>query len=377
MHALRLRAARCRGYIAAVAALGLAPAAYGQQVLLTEPFDSDDGRWTGMGGGKVTIVKDAAQAKVGSGVLRYDYEIKKGAPSFLLHPTGTPPPDVVKGLRFWVKTDAPTWLALILQERGGARYSAAFHSPGGAWQQVELGLADFGPGLDKNDPKDANNKLDITEVEGLGFVDIAMMFAEDGSGQLLKMLGLKAGARTLWLDEIEVLASLTPETEKPAEGEVLIDSLAKPHLPWLVTGWAKPALVNGAPLGGRAIKLEYKRTTGEIAGVVRFLPTGKLTGTTGLRLKAASTQSTSLLLQVEETGGGKYNALIEVPGGSQPKEAAPLWSEFNPDGESKDDNGKLDPGQIKQILIIDLAGMSGDGTANSLWLGTVRAVKAK
>ncbi|MBM3496784.1 MAG: hypothetical protein FJX72_21055, partial [Armatimonadetes bacterium] len=332
---------RVWGMWAAFCTLAAAAPALGQQVLLTESFDTDNGQWTTMGGaGKVTVVKDATQAKVGTGALRYDYTVRKGEPTFLLHPITSPPPESVKGFRFWVKTDAPTWLALILQERGGPRYTAAFQTLGGAYQQVEIGLGDFGPGLDKDDPKDPNNKLDIAEVEGLGFLDMAVMLAEDGSGQLLKLIGLKDGARTLWLDEIEVLTALSPETTKAAENEVVVDGPSKPCMGWLVTGWAKPSIVSGPPLGARSLKLDYKRNAGELAGMIRFLPKGKLDGTTALALKAASIQATTLLVQVEEVSGGKYNALVELGAGSQVKDTSIPWAEFTADGESKDDNGK-------------------------------------
>ncbi len=361
----------------AIALSALAVQASAQQALMTESFDYDSGQWTSMGNAKVSVLKDAAQAKSGSGVLRYDYEVKRGAPSLLLHPVTSPPPTTVKGLRFWIKTDAATWMAVILQERGGPRYAATFQSPGSAWLQVELALADFGPGLDKNDPKDPNGKLDIAEIEGLGFLDLSVMMAEDESGQMLKMLGLKEGQRTIWLDEIEVLSATSPETSKPAEGELMLESLTRPQLPWLVTGWVKAALVSGAPLNSKAVKLDYKRNTGEIAAMVRFLPPGRLEGTSGLRFRAAAAQQTTLLVQVEETSGGKYNAMVELAAGSEPKDAAVNWSDFSADSDSKDTDGKLNPAQIKQILLLDVASMAGDGQTNTLWVGPLRAVKAK
>ena len=50
------------------------------------------------------------------------------------------------------------------------------------------------------------------------------------------------------------------------------------------------------------------------------------------------------------------------------------FSEFKPADDSQDDNGQLDLEQVKQIFVIDVAGIKGqEKIQNTLWLSHISA----
>jgi len=88
----------------------------------------------------------------------------------------------------------------------------------------------------------------------------------------------------------------------------------------------------------------------------------------------ASLRPVSVVVQVEETSGGKYNSIIQVPGDAQPKSMDVSLLDMAQADDSKDNDNKLDLDQIKQVLFIDATGFIGGVTGtNSLLLGKVRA----
>ena len=83
-----------------------------------------------------------------------------------------------------------------------------------------------------------------------------------------------------------------------------------------------------------------------------------------------------LIVQFEEAGGGKYNKLIEVEGGSAINHITIDFKDLNAADDSKDDNGKFDADQVSQLVFLEVTGMidRADGE-NTLWIGNLRAAK--
>jgi hypothetical protein len=101
-----------------------------------------------------------------------------------------------------------------------------------------------------------------------------------------------------------------------------------------------------------------------------------LSGATKIAFDVASVRPAELIVQLEEVGGGKYNAQVSVEGGSTSKTRTLAFTEMKPADDSKDTNSKLDLDQVKQILILDMSGMINQvDQENTLWLGNLKATK--
>ena len=98
-----------------------------------------------------------------------------------------------------------------------------------------------------------------------------------------------------------------------------------------------------------------------------------LTGARSLTLSAASKNAASLIVQLEEAGGGKYKATLDVDAGSKLKQYKLDIAEFSPADDSKDNNNKLDLDQVTKIIIIDITALVGGAEGeNALWLSDLR-----
>jgi len=90
----------------------------------------------------------------------------------------------------------------------------------------------------------------------------------------------------------------------------------------------------------------------------------------------ASRRAVKLLVQVEESGGGKYNAMIDVAASATGQEVSLSYADMVADKNASDANGKLDVHEIKQLVIADLTAMAGaaSGEENVLKIGAVRSM---
>jgi Carbohydrate binding domain (family 11) len=116
---------------------------------------------------QASITREAGNVKEGVAALRFDYQVQNGEINALAASFDMGAAEEVISFRFWVKTDAETNMALVLQEKDGGRYAALFHTPKDTWQQVQISLSDFYLTDDKDDPHDPNNQLDMDRVDTL------------------------------------------------------------------------------------------------------------------------------------------------------------------------------------------------------------------
>lgn len=347
-----------------------APQAPSPAPLLRHTFEESEHGWTTMGGGAVRIVHEPADVHGGNAALQYDYTVTKGEASALLVSMPEGVPAGTKSVGLWLKCDVAAPLALMLQERDGARYVAGFTLPKGQWQEVRLGLGDFALSDMKDDPPDANNRLDIDQVVGVGLVDLGQWLVQADNADLLRMLHVVAGPRRLDVDDFELTSAPLPPAFRVSGAELRVEGFSRPQVSWMVLGDARAAAINGAPLAGRGVRLTYSQAPGNVAAMFRMVPQRLLAGVESIAFTAACTKPTRLLVQLEERGGGKYNALVEVPGGSAAQKVSVRLADMAPDNESRDNNGRLDPDQVKSIAIIDPTGIVGGGDGeNSLWVG--------
>lgn len=367
--------------LAAAAAMLLLPAsgALAQMPIISHGFETTTEGWNAMGdNAHLSITNDAANVKSGKGALKYEYKLAKGEMDILMLPTPSQALAKMKSLHFSIKSDHTAPFIMSLSEKDGGRYNAVFTVSANKWQTVELAASDFVLAEDKNDPKDPDGKLDLEQVENIGIVDLGMFFAQADNPEMAALFGIKLGACTAYFDDFVVTNEPLLPSSSTLNGDFHVDTFARPQSSWVGIGVLGVSVASGKPLEGKGIKIDYHQTPMKPAGVFRSIQKGKLTGATKLVFDAASTRAATLVIQVEEVSGGKYNTTIMVPAGGVAKTYELAFSNFNAAEDSKDDNGKLDLDQVKQILVLDASGfLESADSDNTLWLGVVRAVGAK
>lgn len=342
--------------------------------LMHHTFETDPAEWTGIGAtAKVSLTHDADHVKAGKGALQFDYAANKGEINVLILPITDGALTKMKSLHFWIRADYPTVLAVSLQEKDAGRYTAIFSAPGKTWQEVQLEPADFVLGEDKDDPKDPDGKLDLDQVNSIAIADYGQIFAQSDDANLQALFHVQKGPHTLCLDEFTASPmSISPAA--PADGkERMLDTPSRPQIAWLGAGDVKLASATGKPLVGPSLRADYHQSPGKIVGLVRHITRGRLTGMDQIAFTAAAAKPAKLFVQLEQVGGGKYRTIIDVPGGSEPKEFSLPFSGFEMTDDSGDRNGRFTPDQVNQIVILDVSGITdGADTANTLWINKLR-----
>lgn len=362
-----------------IVGLGLACSAIAQgpeAPLIQHSFKEDAAGWMPIGQtAKVVIYHDPALGAPTVGALRFNYGINKGEFNALLLPAKYDSLKTAKAFKFSVKTDLDTLLAVTVQEEEGGRYLALVHAPKDAWQPVELSVGDFALAMDKDDPKDPNGKLDMEQVTAIVVADISQLFAQNEDPKLTGLFDVKKGAHTLYFDDFSVTTEAIPPSTSSAGDDVRVDSFVHPQLAWFALGGPKLSRASGAPLAGAGLKAEYRQAEGKLAILSRTMMPWILTQAKTLTFDAASQHGAKLIVQVEETEGGKYNAVVDVPAGAKSTPFRLLFSEFKAADDSKDPNGKLDLGKVKNLLLIDVSGaVEKVDRENVLWLGNLMAL---
>nr|WP_309688745.1 hypothetical protein [Armatimonas sp.] len=329
--------------------------------LVRHSFATTEEGWLGMGD-----IAKVSRTSPPQPTLHFEYMVSKMNLNALVRPLEA---DVFKGaqrLHFELKTDTDTTVAVMLQEKGGGRFTAVAALPKNLWQDIDLGPTDFTLGKDKNDPADANGKLDMDKVESVTLVDLHVFFLQ-AEGALATALfpGIVAGPRELWLREFSATTASLPVTT--------LDGLARPQIGWIgVGGLTLQRAMVGSPLTGRALEATYAVSQGKIAGLLRALPLDALTEKTSLNLSVAAKKSMTLLFQLEDDQGGKFDLTVEVPGLRVARKLSLLLSDFKPANESKRD--KIDLARVKQVLILDISGLlESVEQNNTLWLANLEA----
>ena len=368
----------------------LAAAAHGQTPEGTTPpptglpirqtfLTSADG-WVTMGNGaKVGVVPDPIKINSAGGALRLDYTVAPGQMGVFALPLGDGALTRAKAFRFEVRADAGTNLVFGMQEQDGGRYMATFYVPKGKWQQVELTPADFLLSDGANDPKDPDGKLDLDQVQGIGLTDAAQLWSQANNPAINEIFGVKPGPHALYLADFQVNAlPLNGASGAPTPPDV-IDAFAHPQIDWLMLGGVEASQLTGAPLTGRGIEMHYTQAPAKPVGMLRGVPKGQFTGASKIAFSAASVRAATLLIQIEEAGGGKYNASLYLPAGASRATAlSASFADFKAADDSKDTNGKLDLDQVERLTILDVSGLKGDvkvESDNTLYVGDLRLIR--
>jgi len=270
------------------------------------------------------------------------------------------------GLRFWVKTDVPTALSVVISEkRPGSNYSAICWSTGNTWQPVELTPDDFHLNEGPNDPADPDGKLDLDAAQNIGILDINTVFGPKIDPDSPFLVDSHAGKHSFFLDDFEIL---TGSKNRPRDSAVL-DDFNTPQLQWLTRGGAELK-----PEGG-GMRVIYQQREEQGILLIRQLGKVDLRGKEKLAFDVASDQPTELVMGLEMHAPGmpqgpRYNTTVEVAGGGKVNHREVVLSAFG-DGEAELPPIKLD--QLKSLTIVDITGQTMNVSGkNSLWIGNIR-----
>jgi len=241
-----------------------------------------------------------------------------------------------------------------------------------------LSVSDFCLMEDAGDPKDPDGKLDLDQVEGVGIIDVGVMFAQLGNEQIVDMVGIKMGARKFFIDDFEASETPLPGGDSDVSTVKRLDTFNRPQPNWIRIGDIKVTVQTDPLIQGKGMKAEYKQNPGKAAGFFKRLTRGTLANTGALTFDIASVQPMKLVVQLEEKGGGKYNAMLEIAGGNVLKHMEIPYSTLKPADDSKDANGKFDPDMVVNLLILDATGMlGGPATDNAILFNNIRVMPAK
>jgi hypothetical protein len=301
--------------------------------------------WMTMGKG------GAVQAKDSGMVFAYDVQPKQMAVAVLPAP---PQLAHMQHLRFRVKASADLPLAVVLSERkpGGGNYTALLWAPANSWQQVELTPADFSTGDGPNDPVDADGKLDLDQVEGIGILDVAQLFlAKAGNPDAPFAINRATGSRTIEIADLDVIAG---DGTAPSRS---IDGFDRGFLEWITMGGVKLQTAPKAnPLGGPAMQMVASGEDGKFGLAIRRVTNLNLAQAQRMVFDVASENDTTLVISLEVKGGKRFNQTVYPAGKREILHVRVKLADFEGDGV-------FDPAHWKSITIAEASGQP-----NTLWI---------
>ena len=328
-------------------------------ILLRQVFDTDTAGWLaiGQGGG----------VRVENGSLAFSYEVK--AKQFALAVLPAPPGLArLQRLRFRIKADHATALAVFLSEKkpGGGNYTATFWAPADTWQQVELTPADFSVSDGPNDPVDADGRLDLDAVEGIGLTDVAQFFLSRAENPDFPAIVDRAtGRHTVLVEGFELLGGSGPAR---AVG-LAIDGFDRGFLEWITMGGVQLRMApRENPLGVPAMEAAYVQAEGHYGVLLRRLGNLDLSKATRLAFDVASEREATLVVSLETKRGQRFHLQIFPPGKREVFRVNLRLADF-------EGPGRLEPGQLKSIAITDISAAGGGvELANTIWIGKMEGL---
>ena len=305
--------------------------------ILHNTFDRGVEGWAAMhvngAGAKVDATYDKVHLKSGPGSLDYSYKIANG-------------------------------------EHDGGRYSAVCHVPKAHWQEVNLSPSDFILATEPDAPKDPDGKLDVDKVESIALIDLEGFLAQNG--MLVDLLGLNTGPRHLYVSDVQAVETKLEDQSTNGSNGYQIDLLTRPQLSWLGFGMEGISVSNDSPFKGTWLKLDYHVGAGHINGVVKSVKPECMVGKSKLVFSGGATRATQLFVQIEQTDGSKFRTTIEVPGQAHYNQFDLPFASFTVTEDSPNKDAKLEIGKVKQIVLLDVSGMTGGGDGdNTLYISPV------
>lgn len=359
---------------------------WAQDSLLRFDFEQDEAEWITLDPqAQLGLTWTAENVYKGTGALELKYtqasqapEEGEGIPGAMVVPIEMGLPGL-QTLELVLKTTASIPVVLSLAETDESNYLCMVFCTAGQWHPITLSVDDFT--LDENS-FDENGRLDPELIKSLALIDAAFFLRAVAQGEIPIYVEPAAPETTIWLDEVNLrTVPLSDETSglPPKDGEaVVIDTCDRPTFKWLALGGKDIRLshnTENAAAGG-CYRIDYSVPVGTIFGLLRPIKVGSLAGTRRLELSIKSSVDISFLLTLEESDKSSYTLQVPV-GGMQPWQRLMInYTQLRLGDDSQDENGQLDPDQIKSLTLVDLSALTTfQDSQSALWLDDVIAVK--
>lgn len=351
-------------------------------VPLRQTFDQSEEGWIPYGpGAMVRVTNRRENVKEGAGALELEYKTNPKQPGSAVLLVNDGALAKMRRLRFWLKTDDDTAVGVVLSEKkpDGGDYAAWFSSPKQQWQRIELLPTDFVLSEGPADAKDPNGRLDLDQLQAVGFIDLGQFFgliSQDPNYPLV--LKAVSGTHHLQVDDFEILT----DGAVTSAGSPRIGDPARGFVSWVTLGGAELSLSkSGKPLEEVALEVKYEQTQGKYIAVAHALSNLELAKINALAFDTASLKRAAIMVYLEERSPGsdvgpRYAAGFEVAGGSKPSRRILPLSEFAYDSTSpRDPDGRLTPGRLKSISLIDITGAAlSQPERNTLWISAIEGI---
>jgi hypothetical protein len=373
--------------VGAVAVLLLVALVYREQkqtpaLPLRHTFDQSTDSWIAFGdGAQVRTTTKAADVKTGTGALELEYQVGPGRMGSAVLPVTSAALARMQALRFWIKSDIETTVGVVLSEtQPGGIYAAWFWVPRMQWQHVELLASDFALNEGPQDPPDANGRMDLDRLQGVGFIDLGQFFAllsQDPTYPLV--LTKPTGTHYFHIDDFEVLPTVS--ADRPLKRDLIGDP-GRGVISWITLGGAELSLNKDRnPLNSVAFQATYEQVHGKYVLLAHGLSTLKLEQAAQLKFDVASSMPATIMVYLEERSPGnsfgpRYSTVTTLGGGSQAEKKTLPLSGFKHDSTGPaDPDGRLNPDRLKSISFVDVtAATSGPPKTNTLWFSGIEAL---
>ena len=211
-----------------------------------------------------------------------------------------------------------------------------------------------------------------------GVSDVAVLLSNNP--EVAKLLPNLQGQRTLWLDDLQFSATSVPRSTgsvKEPSPAFVVDNFEGGSIRWtparvvlagapafeifpaevslkVLPEAAGPGMAR-TPLepGGKGLRFSYKRRPQEIYALVRSLEKEDLSKADSLRLHLRVPQKSLLIIQVKEKDESEYQFPLLPDDNAGWRELSLPLADLGLAEQSKDENNKLDPDQIKEITLLD------------------------
>lgn len=378
--------------VLAAATLALCWSARAQEARASFPFDDGPDGFMAIAvqstqvapdaNASVSITREAGDFKAGSGALVYRYQIQPG-PIAALYADARIPGDS-RSLRFWLRTDRATVFLVSLREQDGSAYQLSFVIAANQWTEVKANLSEC---ILEQGGKDENGTLDAAQVQAVGLLDLASVLV-NGPDAVKQLVPNLQGRRSVWLDDLTFspgrVVQATGLIEEAGRKTLLVDNFETGLVRWspvrvsfaatppsfvlfpenvkleVLAEAAGPGMAR-TPLepGGKGLRVTYPRAAGEAYALNRDLDGYDLNGATRLQLSLNCSRKSLLILQVKERDESEYQVTIQPENSVGWQTQSLSFADFKLGDNSKDENDRLDPGQIKEITLLDGSAFAG------------------
>jgi hypothetical protein len=154
-------------------------------------FDNDTEKWVAVNNNhsSIKICRESENVKEGRGSLEFDYTITPeaiialGAMGIRLNRCSA--------ISFWVKTEEPSEIIIVLEKKNKARYKYEFETAAKAWKHISAPLSHFALAEDSSDD---DGQLDREHLK-----DLVVLADSDN------FTYFKEGDQKLWIDDFRIL----------------------------------------------------------------------------------------------------------------------------------------------------------------------------